>query len=250
MKPDTQQINNCKNCGNTYTGRFCNLCGQPAYSPIDSHYITHEIQHSIFHVDGGIFYTIKELFKRPGHTIREYLEGKRIKHFKPITFVLILSIIHNFLEHIVKRQPFIETFLTGMLEGIKNSKNATGANFSILEWLISHYSYTALILIPFFSLASYLVFRKSKYNYYEHLVLNAYTVGLVTVIFILMFPISYLFNGAFAFFFGIAFAIWTYLQFFNMLPKLSVILRLFLTYLLFFVIMFIITALLVAVILR
>lgn len=243
MTKDLTSRKTCKNCSNTYEGNFCNLCGQSSdVHKINFHYVTHEIQHSILHVDGGIFYTIKQLFQRPGNSIREFIEGKRVKHFKPITFVIILSIIHSFLEHSVQRKPFIEDFLLGASEPIKNP---------LLGWLIQHYSYTALLLIPIFSFASYLSFRKSKFNYFEHLVLNTYTFGQITVIFILTFPISYFFpqNSFFEIIrilLAIVFTFYTYFQFFNNLKRGSRIINTLITYSLFAFFAAIITIILVA----
>jgi len=186
--------NICKNCNNNFKGNFCNSCGQDSHThKINFHYVIHEIQHSIFHVDGGIFYTIKELFKRPGNSIREYINGKRVKHFKPITYVIILSIIYSFLEHKINKNPFIEDGLRGILEGIKKGRDFSDRDFKIFEWLIHNYSYSALLLIPIFSLASFLSFKKSNFNYFEHLVLNTFLFGQITLIFILTIPLSIVF---------------------------------------------------------
>lgn len=68
-------ITTCKNCNHNFKGNFCNNCGQTANThEINFTSILHEIQHGIFHIDKGILYTSKELFRRPGHTIREYLD--------------------------------------------------------------------------------------------------------------------------------------------------------------------------------
>ncbi len=78
----------CKNCNHDLKGNFCNNCGQTKEThEINFKSILHEIQHSIFHIDKGILYTTKELFIRPGLTIREYLHGKRVKHFKPFAYI-------------------------------------------------------------------------------------------------------------------------------------------------------------------
>ena len=64
--------------------RFCHQCGQKTDTHrINFHYLVHEVPHSIFHVDNGILFTLKELFTRPGQSIREYLEGKRQQHSNP-----------------------------------------------------------------------------------------------------------------------------------------------------------------------
>jgi len=78
---------NCKNCNNLYDGNYCNHCGQSANThEINFKSILHEVQHSLLHIDKGILYTTKELLLRPGKTISDYLNGKRVKHFKPFAF--------------------------------------------------------------------------------------------------------------------------------------------------------------------
>lgn len=59
----------------------------------------HDIQHGLFHFDQGIFYTAKQLFIRPGHSIREFIEGKRVEHFKPLSLVIILATAYGIIEN-------------------------------------------------------------------------------------------------------------------------------------------------------
>lgn len=245
--------NICKNCNNNFKGNFCNSCGQDSHThKINFHYVIHEIQHSIFHVDGGIFYTIKELFKRPGNSIREYINGKRVKHFKPITYVIILSIIYSFLEHKINKNPFIEDGLRGILEGIKKGRDFSDRDFKIFEWLIHNYSYSALLLIPIFSLASFLSFKKSNFNYFEHLVLNTFLFGQITLIFILTIPLSIVFPNnpsieILRLVFSLLFTFWAYFGFFNNLKKFSRIINTFLTYSIFTILTIIILIILVGI---
>ena len=90
----------CINCHKTFEGKFCNHCGQKGDSErLTFHSVWHDLQHGLLHFDKGIFFTIKELFSRPGHSIREYIEGKRVKHFKPISLVIVLATIYGFLFH-------------------------------------------------------------------------------------------------------------------------------------------------------
>lgn len=90
----------CKNCSNEFDGHYCNQCGQPAEThEMNVYFLVHDIQHGFFHIEKGILFTIKELFTRPGHSIREYLQGKRVKHFKPISLVLLLAGILGLLSH-------------------------------------------------------------------------------------------------------------------------------------------------------
>mgnify|MGYP006179009015 CR=1 FL=1 len=91
----------CKNCGHIYSGQFCNNCGQPSDThKLNLHFIWHDLQHAFLHFDKGVLFTAKELFTRPGNSIREFIEGKRVKHFKPISLVIILATLYGVLRHL------------------------------------------------------------------------------------------------------------------------------------------------------
>lgn len=59
----------CANCGRAINGpaqSFCPACGQPTpMYRIDWHFMVHEFEHSVLHMDRGILYSIKELMLRP-----------------------------------------------------------------------------------------------------------------------------------------------------------------------------------------
>ena len=69
----------CANCARTIDGeaqKFCPACGQPTPAHrIDWHFLAHELEHSVLHMDRGVFHTLKNLMLRPGHMMRDYLEG-------------------------------------------------------------------------------------------------------------------------------------------------------------------------------
>ncbi len=39
------------------------------------------------------------MFTRPGHTIREYIEGKSVKHFEPIALLLTVATFYEIFYH-------------------------------------------------------------------------------------------------------------------------------------------------------
>ena len=129
------------------------------------HFIWHDLQHGILHFDTGIFYTVKNLLIKPGVTIREFLNGKRVSHFKPFPFVIVLTTLygllyHNFIDSIFKIEPIVAN------DGILNAYE------KVIRWITDHFAYATLILIFNSTVASYQVFKKSGYNFAEHLVLN------------------------------------------------------------------------------
>lgn len=76
--------NRCRNCSQSLhlQQEFCHECGQRTDTHrIDYHFLVHEVQHGVFHGNKGIIYILKELLIKPGHTIREYVDGKRKDQF-------------------------------------------------------------------------------------------------------------------------------------------------------------------------
>ena len=90
---------NCLNCGNPIIDKFWSKCGQrtTVHKYSLKHFVEHDLIHGIWHVDNGILFTIKELFTRPGHSIREFINGKRVGYFSFVTLLLLILGISHFL---------------------------------------------------------------------------------------------------------------------------------------------------------
>jgi len=216
MAPST---NTCKNCSKPVIGKYCSDCGQSTGTGrINYHYIINEFQHSFLHVDRGIFYTIKELLLRPGDTMREYLSGKRISHFKPFAFVIILGTIYGFMGHFFKVYPE-----DSLMPFNNSSPDANEYSLMTYEWIYSHYSVVMLAFIPFFALGSYLVFRKSSYNYVEFLVICSYISGMQILFMIAIYFLYYFIQSAWIVRLSIIiiylYHIWAYVQLFDKASK-------------------------------
>lgn len=142
---------NCKNCEAVYYGNYCPTCSQSAQTKrIDAHYLLHDIPHSVFHVDKGLPYTFLQLTTNPGKALLEYIKGKRVKHFKPFAYVLVLSTISSlFLKFFGKSSPQI--YSTGFLTFFTN-----------------YPSILIFCLIPIVACISWIIFIKRKFNYWEH----------------------------------------------------------------------------------
>lgn len=206
----------CKNCGNIFEGNFCNICGQPAHvHPINAKYILHDVQHGLFHFDYGILYTLWQLFIRPGHTVREYIQGKRIAHFAPISLVLIMATLYGFIYHSFD----IDTFKYSASEDVNYE------NFN--QWIGHHYSLFTLVTIPYYAFFSWLFFIRRGYNFSEHIVLNCFLASQRLCISILAIPFLYfakseqqisIVTGVLTII-SLILAYRCFSQFFNMMPK-------------------------------
>lgn len=156
---------NCQNCKETIKGNFCANCGQKTsvrrYS--FKHFIEQDLINGIWNIDNDFFFTIKELFTRPGHSIREFISGKRVKYFNVVTLLLIILAISNFISE------YSQVKLSDLIP--ESSKET----MSVIEGFTKEYPKSTLLLtIPFYSIFSFIWFRKSKLNLTEHFVLNSY----------------------------------------------------------------------------
>jgi hypothetical protein len=90
--PTADHAHNCLNCDTQLTDRFCAHCGQSATTHrLTMGHLLHEIPHSIWHVDKGIFYTLRELLLRPGPSMLGYLRGQRARQFAPLSLLLLVT---------------------------------------------------------------------------------------------------------------------------------------------------------------
>lgn len=140
----------CKNCGYHFNDHFCSKCGQSAHTErIDFKYFIHDIPHSVFHIDKGFFFTLKAMVTRPGLAIKEYLEGKRINHFRPFGFVILLSTICTILL------PLFDKIAVLILKHRQPNLNFASPHHFWEKYI----SLLILILVPILSLVTYLTYR-------------------------------------------------------------------------------------------
>lgn len=218
----------CKNCNHIYTGHYCNNCGQSAATHrLNFHFLWHEIQHGLFHFDQGILYSVKQLFTRPGHTIREFIEGKRVKHFKPISLVIVLATLYGLLYHYFH--------ISFVVAPANNSPEAGIDAVKFNEWIGTHYAWTTLLTIPLYTIGTSIAFRKQSYNLVEYFILNTFKAAQKLFVHLALFPLLYYFNGTptmktlslVIYLIDVVFIYWTNAQFFNKLSlKKSLLLTL------------------------
>ena len=205
---------NCLNCANPIAEKFCPKCVQKTTTHRYSikHFIEHDLIHGIWHVDNGILFTIRKLFTRPGHSIREFINGNRVGYFSFFTLLLLILGISHFLGEYA--QVKISDLMPESSKGIVNE---------LSEFTKKYPKSMLLITIPFYSIFSFLWFRKSKLNLTEHFVLNSYKTVAESMIGLLFLVITIFLSNikaltliyGFISFLTLIYAIWYYQQFFS-----------------------------------
>ncbi|MCD6062849.1 MAG: hypothetical protein K0R82_760, partial [Flavipsychrobacter sp.] len=196
----------CLNCGHQYSGNFCSSCGQKARTHrVTFSTIAHEVPHTVLHVDKGFFYTLMRLMQRPGLSVKEFLDGKRISYFHPLSYLLMLSTFCSFVSHVfITETPHPQVLFPG-----------------VAAFFFKHPAIMYSSLIPFISFWSWVFNRRSTYNYWEHLVLNTYLVSQFVVL-LIIYKLSIVATGlythkvTFVLLMFLAYFAYAYSQFFGM----------------------------------
>src|SRR6185436_1890454 len=153
----------CLNCAAPLQDaqHFCGACGQRT-SPrrLTFSQMLSDFTHALTHADHSIFALIRGLAFHPGHVSREYVDGKRKRHFGPLAFLLLAAGLASFM-----------ILATGVKFFSPESESAAA------EFLQRHINVVVLLQMPVLAGLCALLFRDEKLHYAEHLVLSAYTSG-------------------------------------------------------------------------
>lgn len=230
---------NCKNCGHIVEGEYCNHCGQKTnVGRITFSSLLNELTESIFQIDRGFFYTLMQLFESPGKSIKEYLNGKRRRHFKPIAYLITFSTIFFIISKMIGQNTWMDDLITGFAKGGSNKEEIP----EVLNWIAKNYAYATLMLIPVFSFASFISFWGTGKNYIEHLVINSYVTGQQAILYSI-FTILKKFIGGEIFdllpvVIAVSYAIIVFWQIFEKGNRMKILLRSLLTYVLYLILSF------------
>ena len=183
----TLESGDCANCARANDGpdqKFCPACGQPTPAHrIDWHFLGHELEHSVLHMDRGILFSIKNLMLRPGHLMRDYIEGRRANQVKPLLLLMIMAALVVLLSKYFMGGDVIGTStLDGYSDAMKANANTqfdpsllVSAAAKVYAWMNLHFTATTLLLLPFEAAAFWLAFRRvGNLNYPEWLVIVAF----------------------------------------------------------------------------
>ncbi len=181
---------NCPNCNQLITENFCSNCGQKRYQKIDKKYIWEEIQYTVLHTNKGFLYSVKSIIKNPGKTARGFIDGNRVRHYKPLLLAFVLSSISAFISYkIIGLKEITSEFYA------QQHMNSQFMN-DYMSFTSTYNSIIMLMLIPCFAFLTKLAFRKWGHSYYEHIVMNAYILSFYTLVNIAIFyPFMYLFRN-------------------------------------------------------
>jgi len=171
----------CLNCGAKLEGAYCKESGQKASTHRFSllHFLQHDLVHGLFHLDKGVLHTLKELIYRPGAGAREFIAGKRVNHYSIFAFFIIVVALRHFLS----KNDFTHGYF------ISDDKTTDDL---LNHVVINYYKYLYLLAIPLLSCITWPFFWRLKYNFTEHLILNAFMLSAVLLYSLVFMLLGYL----------------------------------------------------------
>ncbi len=180
----------CKNCGTQTNDIYCSHCGQKAVPErITFHSLTHEIVHFFTHAEKGFFYTTRSLVVSPEQTIVDFIDGKRKKYQKPVSYYLIWIAIYSLVLYSLEKF-FGENKVVSFEEYFGPGETT--------KFAISHLNVVLTLLVPVQAVYLYFFLMGNRYNYFEALVAMLYGIGTVIffqTIFVMLTLFYYLFTG-------------------------------------------------------
>ena len=206
----------CLNCGNEFEGNFCPECGQSADTGrFTMKFIFENLLAAFISKDGGIWFTLKNLFTRPGAMIVEILNGKRRRYFSPFPmlffaltiYILIFTFTGSRGDIQAIGQEYIDAGKTVNTE-LDDKANDAATSVNKLKTLVgngfkfynNHYTAITMLTIPFFLFATRLWYGKAnRKRYYraEYLIAIAYSLVMV-VLYRCLVSLVYLFSSSFS----------------------------------------------------
>ena len=213
----------CLNCGTEFEGNFCPECGQSADTGrFTMKFIWENLLAAFTSKDGGIWFTLKNLFTRPGAMVVEILNGKRRSYFSPFPmlffaltiYILLFSITgsHGDIQQMEKEYLEMEkedkqTADTAIMDLQMNEKEITVRKSKIFKivgkgfkFYNNHYTTIFMLTIPFFLFATRAWYGKNnRKRYYraEYLVAIAYSMVMV-VLYRCLASVAYFFSKSFS----------------------------------------------------
>ncbi|WP_297702973.1 DUF3667 domain-containing protein [uncultured Eudoraea sp.] len=165
----------CKNCGAITKDSFCAHCGQrTSVYKVSFKETIHDFMDAAFSVNAPLFITLKLLLVNPGIVLREYLEGKRKKYYKPVAFFILTTVAYLLIRSAIGFDPFSDTVV--VVEDTQDGQLLTKARDFMLFNIDK-----LLFFFPFtLALFSKLFFYK-KYTLAEFLAVSFYLTGMYTL---------------------------------------------------------------------
>lgn len=93
---ETPLSQSCKSCGQSFTGNYCNHCGEKVLLPEDRSFKTfiNSILIASTLANSKFLRTLGYVVRKPGFISNEFAEGKRVRYMAPISLFFVLNLVY------------------------------------------------------------------------------------------------------------------------------------------------------------
>ena len=179
----------CLNCGKDFEGNFCPECGQSAETGrFTLRFIFGNLLAAVLGRDGGVAYTLKNLFSRPGKMIVEILNGKRRKYVSPFPMLFLALTVYILIFSLTGSKGVISSdldldFTNSTPENVQIALEIDRLVVKAFHFYLEHYTLCYMLTLPLFVIAARICFGKQNRKRYYW---AEYTVALIYALVILV----------------------------------------------------------------
>ncbi|MBR6285332.1 MAG: DUF3667 domain-containing protein [Muribaculaceae bacterium] len=209
----SQELHQCNNCGNDFTGNYRPVCSQKEnVGPITWKSVAQSIAEVWGLHNRSLTFSVVQLFLRPGYFISDYINGKRQVSFPPVKMLAIVSLLGIFVDVMVGAKDIVGVFDSDFdFEGDKMIylDNA-------FEWMNAYPDLMSMIMLSYLIIPNYFIFRFAPRNAHHTLPQGFFVQIFCSVIFLvlnMMYDITRM--GSFVFVLGAVVLYATYKQLFG-----------------------------------
>ena len=155
----------CLNCGNSYEGNFCPSCGQKAATKrLKFGEMVNNFLNSFVGGDNVFMNTSRDLVVRPGHMVRNYLLGKRVRYYNPLQMYVFMLTVYAVVSYVLGISESIFDDMTKLDFGNDEESKYASVEFIVtqISKLSSNKLYGTLTMSLFAVFPYRWFFRKCK----------------------------------------------------------------------------------------
>ncbi len=165
----------CKNCDSELNDAYCPKCGQRGVI----HKVTfketfQDLADSMFSLSAPLWITLKLLVINPGKLLREYLNGKRKRYYKPVTFFILATIAYLVVKSLLQFNPMVDA------PPPANDKIDTTLFFEAGRYMFMHIDKILFFFVLSLALSLKLFFYR-KNSLAEYVAISFYLLGVYTL---------------------------------------------------------------------
>lgn len=171
----------CANCGQSYEGDYCPVCGQKndvgrvSWKSVGQELI------KIWGIESrSLLSSVLQLLGRPGYLIGDYISGRRQVCYSPVSMLFVMAVIVTLVLRLAG---------VNMVNEAAVETGEYTALVSAIIWMVNHLGWGMLILTAFLIIPTWLLFRFApkhpRHTLPEGIYIQLFMSTLVLLIFVL-----------------------------------------------------------------